>query len=43
MKGGYDDRFPEVFERRVVELAEFDPDSLRSREENVDFIINEEE
>jgi hypothetical protein len=43
MKGGYDDRFPDVFEKRVVELAEFDPNSLSSGDESVDAIINDEE
>lgn len=43
MKGGYDKRFPEVFEKRVVELADFDPNSLEPGDENVESIIEEED
>jgi Zn-dependent peptidase ImmA (M78 family) len=43
MQGKYDDRFPEVFEKRVVDLAEFNPESLVSGDESIESIIEEEE
>jgi hypothetical protein len=43
MKGNYDDRYPEVFEKRVVDLADFDPDSLPPTDEGATSTLDDEE
>ena len=43
MRGNYDDRCPQVFEKRVVDLAEFDPDSLTATDDGATSTLDDEE
>lgn len=43
LQGKYDDRFPDVFEKRIVDLADFSPEEILSENEDIDSIIKEED